>query len=53
MWLVVALADQEEVIHAAITGADMFLYWHSWSSYNYGVRSLMSDHQLLSDVLHE
>jgi hypothetical protein len=44
---------QEEVIHAAITGADFFFYWQDWAGYVYGTRALMSDHQLLSDVLHE
>ena len=44
---------QEEIIHAAITGADLFFYWFSWDDYSYGTRALMSDHQVLSDVLHE
>ena len=44
---------QEEVIHAAITGTDLFFYWFAWDGYASGTRALMSDHQVLSDVLHE
>jgi len=41
---------EEEVIHAAITGADFFLYFNSWSGYLYGTRAVAADHKLLSDV---
>ena len=66
---------QEEIMHAAVIGADSFFFFVSptlpqqplpsdtpasdvaaqnpWSGYVYGTRALMSDHQLLSDLLLE
>ena len=43
---------QEEIFHAAITGADRFFFFNP-TGFVYGVRAVMSDHKLLSDCLHE
>ena len=44
---------QETIIHAALTGADSFYYFSVWDTLVTGVRPLMSDHETLSDTLHE